>query len=118
MLQHISEKEFEEMKEQFFKILEENCPKGKCYIGIEYECTEADINLKFYDREYLDQRPEAKEGSATAMLMRVKPDMELGSHGLKLYGDVIQKPLEKETKEIETELFSYSKRIQHMEVRL
>ena len=118
MLQHISETEFAEMKEKYFEVLEEHCPKGKCYIGIEYECTEADINLKFYDREYLDQKPEAKERSASALLMRLKPDSEMGVHGLKLYGDVIQKPLEKETKEIEAELFSYSKRIQHMEVRL
>lgn len=112
MLLHMSENEFKQMKEQFFKILEEHCPKGKYYIGIEYECTEENISLKFYDREYLDQRPEPKAGSATAMLMRIKPDMETGVHGLKLYGDVIQKPLDRETKEIEAELFSYSKRIQ------
>lgn len=118
MLQHISEAEFEEMKEQFFQILEESCPKGKCYVGIEYECTEADINLKFYDRAYLDQKPEAKGGSASALLMQLKPDSEIGAHGLKLYGDVIQKPLEKETEEIEAELFSYSKRIQQRKMSI
>lgn len=111
MLSHMTENEFEQMKEQFFQVLEEHCPKGKCYVGIEYECTEEDIALKFYDKEYLDKKPEPKEGSATALLMRIKPDKEVGVHGLKLRAEVIQKPVERETEAIESELFSYYKMI-------
>lgn len=117
MLQHISEEEFEQMKKQFWEVLEEHCPRGKCYLGIEYECSE-DISLNFYDKEYLDTLPKQGEGSASALWMRVKPEQELGKHGFKARGSVIQKPLEKTTKQLEAELFSYSeivkKRVEKM----
>ena len=111
MLQHVSEAELEQMKEHLFATLAEHCPKGKQYMVLEYECTE-NISLAFYDKEYLDCIEIPKEGSASAFLMRVKPDKEIGSHGLKLRGCVVQKPLDADTKTIEAELFSYSKMIQ------
>lgn len=107
MLQHMSEDEFEQMKNQFRQILEEHCPKGKHYLVVEYECSE-DISLNFYDKEYLDTVPKPREGSASSMFMRVKPDKELGKHGLKLRGSVIQKPMDGDVKGLEAELFSYS----------
>lgn len=118
MLLHMTEMEFEQMKEQFFRVLEEHCPKGKCYMVVEYECSEEDIGLNFYDREYLEQKPEEKNGSATALLMRVKPDREIGAHGLKLRGGVIQKVLDKGTMELEAELFSYYRMVEKRVERL
>lgn len=107
MLQHVSEDELEQMKQQFFKVLEEHCPKGKHYMVVEYECSE-DVSLNFYDKEYLDTIPKPREGSASSILMRVKPEKEIGKHGYKLRGSVIQKPLSGDVKRLEAELFSYS----------
>ncbi len=108
MLLHVTEVEFEQMKENFFRVLEEHCPRGKCYMVVEYECSEEDMGLNFYDREYLEQKPEERNGSATALLMRIKPDTEVGSHGLKLRGGIIQKALlDKGTMQLDAELFSY-----------
>lgn len=111
MLQHMTEAEFEHMKERLCEALAQQCPRGKHYMVIEYECTK-EVALTFYDREYLDTIPKPNKGSATSMFMRVKPDVETGSHGLKLQACVIQKPLDKEDKTLEAELFSCSKRVE------
>ena len=111
LLQHVSEEQLEQMKEQFFTTLEQHCPKGQGSMVLEYECTE-EVSLAFYAKDSLDVIEESKEGGASALLMRVKPDRETGTHGLKLRGCVIQKPLEAYTQTLEAELFSYSKLIQ------
>ena len=111
MLQHVSEEQLEQMKEQLFAVLESHCPRGKYYMVLEYECTE-DISLTFYDKEYLDYVEKPKEGGASALLMNVKPNEGTGTHGLKLRGCVIQKPLEAKTHTLDAELFSYSRMIQ------
>lgn len=111
MLQHMTEDEFEHIKEHFFEILSEHCPKGKHYMVIEYECSK-DLSLTFYDKEYLDTIEKPKKGSASSILMRVKPDVETGAHGLKMRGCVIQKPLDEDVKVVDGELFSYSELIQ------
>lgn len=111
MLQHVSEEELERMKQHFFEVLEEHCPKGKCYMTIEYECSE-DVSLNFYDREYLDTLPKPNKGSASALLMSVKPEKETGEHGYKLRGGVIQKPLDRNVKKMDAELFSYVETVQ------
>ena len=107
MLKHMTETEFEQMKNQFWNVLEEHCPRGKHYLVIEYECSE-DVVLTFYDKEYLDTLPKPREGSASSLFMRIKPDREKGIHGYTLRGCVIQKPLDKNEKVMEAELFSYS----------
>ena len=68
--------------------------------------------MTFYDREYLDTLPKPSKGSATSVFMNVKPEEETGAHGLKLRGCVIQKPLDKDEKTLEAELFSYSKKVE------
>lgn len=107
MLQHVSEEELEQIKQQFWAVLEEHCPKGKCYMTIGYECSE-EISLNFYDREYLDTVPKPREGTASSLFMSVKPEQEKGEHGYKLRGCVIQKPLDRDVVMLEAELFSYS----------
>ncbi len=111
MLQHMTEDELEDMKRDFLKALEQQCPRGKHYMVIEYECTQ-EVGLTFYDREYLDTLPKPSKGSATSVFMNVKPEAETGAHGLKLRGCVIQKPLDKDEKTLEAELFSYSKKVE------
>ena len=111
ILQHVSEEEFEEMKKHFFETLEEQCPKGRCYIGLYYECDQ-EVALHFYDKEYLDCVPESKNGSATSMFITVRPEEKTGMHGLPLRGAVIQKPVPKDTVSLEAELFSYSMKME------
>ncbi len=107
VLQHMSEEEFEKMQEDVYRILEEHCPKGKCFIALEYECSEENIGVNFYDKEYLDSVPQPSSGSCSSMMMRNKPEKETGIHGLKLRGEMIQKPLDRDTKSLEAELFCY-----------
>ena len=87
--------------------MEEHCPRGKCYIALEYECSEENIGLNFYDKEYLDSVPQSSSRSCSSMMMRNKPKKETGIHGLKLRGEIIQKPLDKDTENLEAELFCY-----------
>lgn len=117
MLQHMTVEEFETGKNHFMQALEETCPPGKYYMAVEYECSR-DVSVSFYDKGYLDTVPKPKMGSATALLISVKPDKKMGSHGLKLRGCVIQTPLDAETESLDAELFSYSESVSKSEVML
>lgn len=117
MLQHMSKAEFEQMKKQFFEVLEEHCPRGKHQLIVEYECN-PDVALTFYDREYLDTIPEPRAGSASSVIMMIRPDKETGEHGLKLRGCAIRKPLDAGEKHVEAEVFSYTEVIQKKVERL
>jgi len=101
-----SPEQLAQMKEHSYKALEQNCPAGMCYAGIEYECSK-DFILTFYTREYLKSRPETHHGSSYFLLMRLKPDQETGIHGLPLKGCVMQTPLSPDTAKISAELFLY-----------
>lgn len=52
-LEVMSAEELEAHKKEFFGNLEKDCPKGMCYLGIEYECT-LEGSLAFYDRAFLE----------------------------------------------------------------
>lgn len=118
MLLHMSEDELEKMKMDLYKILEEHCPRGKCFMAIEYECSDEKIGLQFYDKEYLDTVPQPSSGSCSSLMMRNKPDIENGSHGLKLRGEIIQKPLDKDAQMLEAELFAYYKMVEKKSCKL
>lgn len=77
MLQHMSEEQFNEMKERMDAALEQICPKGKRVFVVEYECSE-DVSLKFYAKEYLDTVPRPSHGSAMMVMMHTKPDEDKG----------------------------------------
>lgn len=111
ILKHISEEEFEDMKKHCFETLEEQCPKGQCYMAVYYECDQ-EVSLDFYDQKYLDTVPEPKEGSCSSMAIMMRPEEKTGSHSLPLKGTVIQKPVSKDTRCIEAELFSYTKKVE------
>ena len=118
VLQCMSGAAFEKMKEDFHKILEEHCPRGKCFMALEYECSEENIGLHFYDKEYLDSVPKASSGSCSSLMMRNKPEKETGVHGLKLRGEMIQKPLDKDITTLDAELFSYYTMVEKKRVRV
>lgn len=106
MREHMSAAELEEVKRQTYAAMEQQCPRGTYYIGVEYECSE-DIGLQFYSKEYLDSVSEVHEGSAVSMMMLLRPEQEKGLHGLKLRGAVIQTPIDRNVTEIAAELYSY-----------
>lgn len=105
----IPEEHLREIKKDFYQTLRQTCSKGMCYIGIEYECSK-DYQLQFYTKEYLKAKPEASHGSAAFLLMRLKPDHEIGTHGLPLKGTVIDTTVSPDTVTIPAELFLYYER--------
>lgn len=106
-LEHISIEEFQKMKEQCEEALLANCPRGKCYILVEYECS-IDVAVNFYATSHLDSKPQAHSVSATSLLIMYRPDAQVGMHGLKLRGCVLQTPIEPDATSLEAELFSYT----------
>lgn len=90
--------------------LEQCCPKGMCYIGIEYECSK-NYDLTFYSKQYLKSHPETHHGSSHFLMMRLKPDEETGTHGLPLKGYVMETPVPPDTAKIPAELFLYHERV-------
>lgn len=106
LTERFSPEQLEAAKKESFLALEQNCPKGMCYIGIEYECSK-DFSLVFYSKEFLKSRPKVSQGSASFFLMHLKPDKKTGTHGLPLKGCAIQTPVTPDTETIPGELFSY-----------
>ena len=113
----VSVEQLQEMKDQCYKALEQSCPKGMCYIGVEYECSK-DLSLQFYSKEFLRSYPETHEGSASALFMRLKPDKETGTHNLPLKGNVIQTPFMPDTSKISAELFLYMEKAAEWEEKV
>lgn len=116
-LEIVTKEELEKHKESFFEGLAQDCPRGMCYLGIEYECT-LNGNLVFYDRSFLERKPEENRGSARIMMMLLKPDEPYGKHGLAQHGCVIQTPVFPDIKQMEAELFYYMEMLGEKEVRL
>lgn len=94
------------MKNRHYEMLKRSCPKGMCYIGIEYECSK-DLSLQFYSKDFLKSVPEPQKGSAVLSFMRLKPDKETGTHDLPLKGCVIQTAVLPDTSKMPAELFLY-----------
>lgn len=116
-LEHVTPEAFEEIKKQSFRILEQDCPRGMCYVGVEYECT-LDVSLDIYSKEYLDSVPKVYEGSAAFMLISHRTDKETGTHGLKMRAAAVQTPVPPDTKEIRAELFQARMMIPEWEEKL
>ena len=115
--EHLSEEQLQEINEHCHKVLEQSCLKGICYIGIEYECSK-DISLQFYSKEFLKSVPVAHKGSSSFLMMRLKPDKELGTHNLPLKGCVIQTAVSPDTIKIAAELFSYYEKVDEWEEKV
>lgn len=105
-LEIMTAEELEKQKEAFFRNLEQDCPRGMCYLGIEYECT-LEGSLAFYDRAFLESEPETYQGSSGFMMMLLRPDEPTGKHGLQQRGCVIQTPVAPDVRQLEAELFRF-----------
>lgn len=106
----VTPEQLQEVKEHCYRALEESCPRGMCYFGIEYECSK-DYSLQFYAREYLNSYPECGNGSAVFFLMHLKPDRKTGVHGLPLKGCAIQTAVAPDTMKMPAELFCYYEKV-------
>ncbi len=104
--EHFTEEQLQEIKNNYYEALRQNCPKGMCYIGIEYECSK-NISLHFYAKDFLESYPETHSGSAMFLMMRYKPDKKTGTHGLPLKGYAIDTPFSPDTTTIPAELLFY-----------
>ena len=111
LTERFSPEQIQQAKEHSYAALEQSCPKGMCYVGLEYECSK-NLDLIFYSKQYLSSRPQEQKGSSTFFLMRLKPDQKTGAHGLPLKGCMIQTPLSPDTTIIPAELFLYHERIE------
>lgn len=105
-----SPEQLQQEKIHSYKVLEQHCPKGMCYIGIEYECSK-DITLTFYSKQYLKSRPKEHQGNASSMLVYLKHDKKIGTHHLPLKSCVMQTPVPPDVSKIPAELFFYSEKI-------
>lgn len=110
LAERFSPEQLQEARKYSYDALEQSCPKGMCYVGIEYECSK-DLSLSFYSKQYLKSRPEAQQGSASFFLMRLKPDKKTGTHKLPLKGCVISTPVAPDTAKIPAELFLYFEKV-------
>ena len=104
MKKQFSLEELARSKAEFEERFSKMCPKGMCYLVIEYECEE-DISLQFYSKRWLDMQP-IHNNSAMGFLM--KSDEPTGKLGLKLKSAIIQEPMAANTVSIEAELFAYN----------
>ena len=108
--ERFSPEQLQQARKYSYDALEQNCPKGMCYIGIEYECSK-DLSFTFYSKQYLKSRPEEHRGSASFFLMGFKSDKKTGTHNLPLKGCVIQTPVPPDTAKIPAELFLYFEKV-------
>ena len=109
LAERFSEEQIEQARKHRYDALNQRCPKGMCYIGIEYECSK-DLDLVFYSKQYLSSRPQTHEGSSHFLMMHIKPVQKTGTHGLPLKGRVIDTPFSPDTTKIPAELFLYYER--------
>lgn len=98
--QKLEPEQFEEMKHYFYNALQESCPKGMCWVQVEYECTK-NLSLQFYSKEYLRSHP----SRTSALLILPKPERKIGTHQLPLRGCMIQTAVSPDTSKIPAEAF-------------
>lgn len=112
--ERFTEEQLQEIESHYYETLRQNCPKGMCYIGIEYECSR-DIILQFYSKKFLDSYPETHSGSASFLMMRLKPDHKTGTHGLPMKGYAIDTPFSPDTSAVPVELLFYMEKTEAWE---
>lgn len=105
-LERVTKEELEEMKQKFFSCLEQDCPRGMCYLGIEYECN-IEGNIVFYDSAFLDAGPRIHNGSAASLMILLRPDEPVGKHGYPNHGCMIQTAVPPDVQKLSAELFQF-----------
>ncbi len=106
----LTPEQIEQSKKRSEEALAQNCPRGMCYVGVEYECTK-DLWLTFYSEQFLKSRIQPSSGSACLLGVIHKPDQDTGTHGLPLKGCAIQTPVPEDTTSIRAELFYYYEKV-------
>lgn len=100
----LPKEQLKQMKEEYITSIEKICPRGMNLAMIEYEMEE-DMQLNFYAKEYLDERPVHNNSSSTAIFF--SSGKKLGNNGFKSRVCMI-KPIEKDFNgSIDVELFSF-----------
>jgi hypothetical protein len=100
----LPKEQLKQMKEEYITSIEKICSRGMNLAMIEYEMEE-DMQLNFYAKEYLDERPVHNNSSSSAMFF--SSGKKLGNNGFKSRVCMI-KPIEKDFKgSIDVELFSF-----------
>lgn len=112
--ERFTEEQLQEIESNYYEALGQSCPKGMCYIGIEYECSR-DISLQFYLKDFLESCPKTYSGSAAFLMMRLNPDQKTGNHGLPLKGAVISTPVPADTTAVSAELLYYMEKTEAWE---
>ncbi|MDE6053663.1 MAG: hypothetical protein K2G55_07880, partial [Lachnospiraceae bacterium] len=115
-LQYVTREEFEEMKEMALTSIGAECPRGRGYFTVEYECTRENLSAQFFATTDLDRIPEPKNGGTAMLMMGGRPDQETGPHGLRNRCAVVQYAVPVGTKALDAELFMMMETIPEKEV--
>lgn len=108
-LEYMTMDEVLQLKADFFRNLEEVCPKGMYLPIVEYE-TKEEIVLDIYSKHYLNERVKENEGSASVLAFLMHSRQRTGKHGGKVKATELS-AVSKEQKEFPAEIISYHKEI-------
>lgn len=98
------EAQLNEHKNAYLQAMEEMCPKGFVLAMVEYE-TEEDIQLVFYETDYLDQVPQPS--SSMSSTMAIIGGERKGPHGLALRSCLLRAVPKTFDEPVTVELFSW-----------
>lgn len=99
-----SPEELAEKRKEIEKTNEEHCPKGKCFLTVEYEAPE-NISLNIQTKATLDS-PRKRSSGAIGVIYPANTAAE--HEGYKIRVATIAEPFELDVKSVEAEIFSYS----------
>lgn len=123
ILQHVSEEEYETMKDTALDTIARMCPEGMGYFTVEYECTRDNFSAQFNAAEELDlASPSAGTtviggsfGATSIILLGSSPAQETGPHGLRSRCATIQYAVPAATEALDAELFMMTEMIPEKE---
>lgn len=105
-LQHVTESEFEKMRDTLLEALEADCPRGMGYFTVEYECTKENFSAQFYAAADLECIPKPKQGGTSMLMMGGNSTgQEMGPHGYRSRCRVIPYAVPVDTNALDAELF-------------
>lgn len=70
------EEQLKQMKEEYLICLEKTCPEGMNLAMLEYE-TKDDVQLEFYSKEYLEQKPVTSSSLGGIMIFKAEKSLDL-----------------------------------------
>ncbi len=100
--------EIEKQRKNFIENFSPCCPKGKYFIGVEYEAAE-NISVDVKPKSVLDAPPVTKEG---CMAFIIRSDKAPLREKMKVKTTVIDIPFDGSTKTVDAEIFTFSEMLQ------